>query len=135
MEEGGAGTITSTRGHGQRPRIPYRTPYVSSISPYVHRRTDINASRARIYAEKEIEVANIMLLFRQRAVVFYPPPEIQQVVKKATHHCKFCGAEGHNVATCAAAPCNRYGLSGHIGKNCPDNTEAKVAKAKVDEVI
>ena len=69
-----------------------------------------------------------MLLFRQRAVVFSPPPERPQVAKTAKHHCRFCGAEGHNVATCAAAPCNRCGLSGHIGKNCPDKAKAKKAK-------
>ena len=108
-----------TRSHGQRPHIRYRTPYVSSISPLCSPQNWHQASPARIYAEKEIELANIMLLFRQRAVVFYPPPEIQHVVKKATHHCKFCGAEGNNVATCAAAPCNRCGLRGHIGRKTP----------------
>lgn len=34
----------------------------------------------------------------------------------------------HNVATCAAAPCNQCGLSGHIGREYPDNAKAKKTK-------
>lgn len=75
-----------------------------------------------------MEVANILLLLRARAVVFSPPQETQQVVKRAARKCSVCGAAGHNVATCTAAPCNRCGRSGHIGRECPDNSKGKKAK-------